>query len=174
MLAEWPEFKDKWNYKDAEEKISRTKDLIRGIRNVKAEMEVPPHKKPHIIITSDSEHVRNIFIELENTYKSLGGIASVSVQEGTDGIDDDAVSVVIPDAVVYIPFEEIVDIEKERERLTKEKERLEKELKRSKGMLSNKSFLDKAPEKKVEEEKGKLEMYQQMMDDVLKALKAVE
>ncbi len=174
MLAPWPEYKDEWNFVDAEEKINRTKDLIKGIRNVRAEMEVPHHKKPHIIITSDSEHVRNVFIELENTYKALGGIASVSVQKDDTGIPEGAISVVIPDAVVYIPMEEIIDLDKEKERLEKEKERLDKELKRSRGMLSNKSFLEKAPEVKVTEEKDKLKQYEQMMEDVLKRLKAFD
>jgi len=171
MLASWPKYKDEWNFADAEEKINRAKDLIKGIRNIKAEMDVPHNKKPHVIITSDSDHVRNIFTELENTYKSLGGIKSVSVQKGTEGIPEDAVSAVIPDAVIYIPFEDIVDLDKERERLADEKKRLEGELKRVKGMLANKNFISKAPEKKVQEEKDKLDKYSQMMDDVLKRIK---
>ena len=171
MLASWPKYKDEWNFADAEEKINRAKDLIKGIRNIKAEMDVPHNKKPHVIITSDSDHVRNIFTELENTYKSLGGIKSVSVQKGTEGIPEDAVSAVIPDAVIYIPFEDIVDLDKERERLADEKKRLEGELKRVKGMLANKNFISKAPKKKVQEEKDKLDKYSQMMDDVLKRIK---
>ncbi len=173
MLASWPEYKDEYNFADAEEKINRTKDLIKGIRNVRAEMEVPHNKKPHIIITSDSEHVRNVFIEVENTYKSLGGIASVSVQKDDTGIPEGAISVVIPDAVVYIPMEEIIDLDKEKERLTKEKERLIKELKRSRGMLSNKSFLDKAPKAKVDEENEKLAKYEKMMEEVVARLEVL-
>ena len=173
MLASWPEYKDEYNFADAEEKINRTKDLIKGIRNVRAEMEVPHNKKPHIIITSDSEHVRNVFIELENTYKSLGGVASVSVQKDDSGIPEGAISVVIPDAVVYIPMEEIIDLDKEKERLAKEKERLTKELKRSRGMLSNKSFLDKAPKAKVDEENEKLAKYEKMMEEVVARLEAL-
>ncbi len=173
MLASWPEYKDEYNFADAEEKINRTKDLIKGIRNVRAEMEVPHNKKPHIIITSDSEHVRNVFIEVENTYKSLGGIASVSVQKDDSGIPEGAISVVIPDAVVYIPMEEIIDLDKEKERLAKEKERLTKELKRSRGMLSNKSFLDKAPKAKVDEENEKLAKYEKMMEEVVARLEAL-
>ncbi len=170
MLASWPEYKDEYNFADAEEKINRTKDLIKGIRNVRAEMEVPHNKKPHIIITSDSEHVRNVFIELENTYKSLGGVASVSVQKDDSGIPEGAI---IPDAVVYIPMEEIIDLDKEKERLAKEKERLTKELKRSRGMLSNKSFLDKAPKAKVDEENEKLAKYEKMMEEVVARLEAL-
>ena len=170
MLASWPQYRSEWNYTDAEEKIRRTKSLIKGMRTVRAEMEVPPNKKPHIIVTSDSDHVLNIYQEVQAMYKALGGIASVSIQKGTEGIPGDAVSVVIPDAVVYIPFEELVDVEKERERLLKEKERLSKELARSRGMLSNENFLKKAPEVKVADEKEKLKMYEKMMEDVEKSL----
>ena len=136
-------------------------------------MNIPKGKKPHIFITSDKKDVRDTFVEVQNLYKALGGIDSVTVQETDEGIPKDAVTVVIPDAVIYIPFEEIVDIEKEKERLNKEKEKLEGELKRVKGMLSNKNFLSKAPEKKVQEEKDKLEMYSSMMDDVMERLKAL-
>ena len=170
MLASWPKYKSEWNYTDAEEKIRRTKNLIKGMRTVRAEMEVPHNKKPHIIITSESEHVLNIYQEVQTMYKALGGIASVSIQKGTEGIPGDAISVVIPDAVIYIPFEELVDVEKERERLLKEKERLAKELARSRGMLSNENFLKKAPEVKVLDEKEKLKMYETMMKDVEKSL----
>ena len=170
MLASWPKYKSEWNYTDAEEKIRRTKNLIKGMRTVRAEMEVPHNKKPHIIITSESEHVLNIYQEVQTMYKALGGIASVSIQKGTEGIPGDAISVVIPDAVIYIPFEELVDVEKERERLLKEKERLAKELARSRGMLSNENFLNKAPEVKVLDEKEKLKMYETMMKDVEKSL----
>ena len=82
------------------------------------------------------------------------------------GIPEDAVSVVIPNAVVYIPLEELVDMAKERERLEKEKAKLAKELARSNGMLNNEKFLSKAPQAKVDEEKAKLEKYKQMMEDV--------
>ena len=90
----------------------------------------------------------------------------MSVQADKNGIEDDAVSVVIPGATLYLPLEDLVDFEKEKERLLKEKERLTKELARSRGMLSNEKFLSKAPETKVQEEKEKLAGYEQMMAQV--------
>ena len=101
---------------------------------------------------------------------SLAGATEISIQAGKDGISEDAVSVVIPDAVLYIPLEDLVDFEKEKERLTKEKEKLQKELARSKGMLSNEKFISKAPAEKVAEERAKMEKYQQMMDEVVARL----
>ena len=92
------------------------------------------------------------------------------VRENRDGIADDALSAVIPNATIYIPFAELVDIEKEIERLRKEEQRLKKEIARSHGMLGNEKFLNRAPEAKVQEERDKLENYRQMMDQVKERL----
>ncbi|MGN0393918.1 MAG: valine--tRNA ligase, partial [Coprococcus sp.] len=81
-------------------------------------------------------------------------------------IDEDAVSTLIHDAAVYIPLAELVDIDKEIERLEKEKTRLEGEIKRASGMLANPKFVDKAPAAKVEEEKAKLAKYTEMAEQV--------
>ena len=88
------------------------------------------------------------------------------IQETKDGIDPDAVSAVIPQATIYIPFADLVDIEKEIERLQKEKQKLIGELKRVEGMLSNENFVKKAPEAKLAEERAKLEKYTDMMSKV--------
>ena len=150
--------------------IARAKDVVRGMRNLRTDMDVPPSRKAKIIITSDVEAVRQTFADIRDTYESLAGASDVVIQAGTQGVPEDAVSAVIPDAVLYIPLEDLVDFEKERERLTKEQARLEKELARSKGMLSNERFLSKAPAEKVAEERAKMEQYQQMMDDVVARL----
>ena len=88
------------------------------------------------------------------------------IQSTKDGVADNAVSVVVPDAVVYLPLEDLVDFEQELERLKKEEERLNKEIKRAEGMLANEKFISKAPEAKVQEERGKLEKYTQMLAQV--------
>ena len=90
----------------------------------------------------------------------------VLIQKTKDGIADNAVSVVVPDAVVYLPLEDLVDFEQEQERLKKEEERLNKEIKRAQGMLANEKFVSKAPAAKVQEEKEKLEKYTQMLSQV--------
>ena len=166
MTADWPEYKEAWNDPSAEEAIARVKDLIRGVRTVRTDMDVPPSRKAKLFVTSDREDVRKIYEGLIPVFAGLASASEVDVQAGRDGISDDAVSFVIPDAVCYIPLEELVDLNKERERLTKEKERLEGELKRSRGMLSNPNFVNKAPEAKVNEEKEKLAKYEQMMAEV--------
>ena len=123
---------------------------------------------------AEAEGLRKTFEEMKGAYKLLASASEIQVQADKAGIGEDAVSVVIPGAVVYLPLEDLVDFEKERERLQKEKGKLEKELARSRGMLSNEKFLSKAPEAKVQEEKEKLEKYEQMMAQVEERLKQMK
>ena len=166
MLSKWPEYKPEWNFPAEEEMLEHCKDLVRGVRNVRSEMDVPPSKKAKLFIVSENEELRETFRMNQEDYRNLAGAGEVSVQEDRCGIGEDAVSVVIPGATLYLPLEDLVDFAKEKERLQKEKERLAKELARSKGMLSNEKFLSKAPEAKVQEEKEKLAGYEQMMAQV--------
>ncbi|MDD6057521.1 MAG: valine--tRNA ligase [Clostridiales bacterium] len=166
MLATWPEYKDEWNFPQEEEMLEHCKDLVKGVRNLRTEMEVPPSRKAKIFVVSEEEKLRSSFEATVEAYQKLAGASAVLVQKDKAGIGEDAVSVVIPGATLYLPLEDLVDIEKEKERLKKEKERLKKEIARAKGMLSNEKFLSKAPQEKVEEEKNKLGAYEQMMAQV--------
>lgn len=166
MLASWPEYTDKWVFSVAEAAVEKVKELVKGIRNIRSEMNVPPSRKAKYYIVSEDGMLRMLFQSSVDRYAHLISASEVIVQEDKTGIPDDAVSVVITNAVVYIPLEELVDMAKEKERLTKEKAKLEKELARSNGMLNNEKFLSKAPQAKVDEEKAKLEKYKQMMSDV--------
>ena len=121
-------------------------------------------------MVSDSEDVREHCEVLKREYQSLISAANIIVQADRAGIPEDAVSVVIPHAVVYVPLQDLVDVEKEKARLEKEKARLEKELKRSHGMLSNEKFTSQAPAAKVQEERDKLAKYEQMMEEVKQRL----
>ncbi len=171
MLSAWPEYKEEWKFKDAEDAVEHVKDLVKGIRNIRTDMEVKPSRKAKVYIVTEDAALGNIFDEMQGAYSLLAGASEVLVQQNKDGIGEDAVSVVIPGAVVYLPLEDLVDFEKEKERLQKEKERLTKELSRSRGMLSNEKFLSKAPKEKVKEEKEKLAKYEQMMEQVEERLK---
>jgi valyl-tRNA synthetase len=173
MISTWPEYKAEWNFESEEAEVERAKELVRGIRTLRTDMDVPPSRKAKLYVTASDAAIRDIFTRVQPVYQGLAGASEVVVQEGTDGIPSDAVSVVIPDAVLYIPLEDLVDFEKEKERLTKEKARLEGELKRSKAMLSNEKFLSKAPEAKVAEEKEKLAKYEQMMAEVVARLESM-
>ena len=174
MLADWPVAMDANSFAKEEQMIEHLKDLVRGVRNVRTQMDVPVSRKAKLFITSDQAMVREAFELLKGSYMTLASASEVVVQEGKDGIGDDAVSVVIPDAVIYMPLEDLVDFEKEKERLLKEKKRLEGELKRSENMLSNEKFISKAPAAKIEEEKAKQQKYQQMMEQVEERLRQFE
>ena len=170
MLSKWPEFKEEWNFPTEEAAIEHCKDLVKGVRNVRTEMDVPPSRKAKLFIVSEDKALCDIFEANKEVYVNLAFTNEITVQDNKDGIEDNAVSVVIPGAVVYLPLEDLVDFEKEKERLMKEKEKLEKELARSKGMLSNERFLSNAKPEKVQEEKDKLAKYEQMMAQVMERL----
>ena len=166
MLSAWPEYNQAKSFPADEAKVERAKDVVRGMRQLRTDMDVPPSKKAAIHIVSEDANVRATFDEITPIFKDLAGATEVFVQYDKAGISDDAVSAVIPEATLFVPLEDLVDFEKEKERLTKEKEKLEKELARSRGMLSNEKFMSKAPEAKVAEEREKLAKYQQMMEQV--------
>ncbi|MBD5135203.1 MAG: valine--tRNA ligase [Lachnospiraceae bacterium] len=166
MISDWPEYKEERNFKDEEESVEIIKEAVRNIRNVRAEMNVPPSRKAQVYVVSDSEKVRNIFKNGNVFFATLSYASEVGVQSDKAGIDEDAVSAVIPNATIYMPFAELVDIDKEIERLKKEEEKLTKELARVNGMLSNEKFISKAPESKINEEKEKKVKYETMMEQV--------
>lgn len=171
MISDWPVYKEEWNFASEENSIETIKEAVRGIRNVRSSMNVPPSKKATVYVVSDKQEVREIFEKGKLFFGALGYASEVLVQENREGIADDAVSAVISDAVIYMPFAELVDIGKEIERLKKEEQRLEKELARVNGMLNNEKFISKAPEAKIKEEKEKQAKYAQMMEQVKERLK---
>lgn len=170
MISAWPEFKKEWDFAADETAVETIKEAVRGIRTVRTELNVVPSKKAQVFVVSEKEDVRSIFEHGKVFFATLGYASEVTIQSDKTGIDEDAVSTVIPAATIYMPFAELVDIEKEIERLEKEKTRLEGELKRVNGMLSNEKFVSKAPEAKILEEKAKLDKYTKMMEQVVERL----
>ena len=170
MLADWPVYKEEWNFSAEEEMLAHVKELVKGIRNLRTEMDVPPSRKAKVFIVSEDKALCETFESMKKTYQNLISASEIGVQSDKAGIGEDAVSVVIPGAVVYMPLEDLVDMEKEKERLLKEEERLKKELARSHGMLNNEKFVSKAPAAKIQEEKDKLAKYEQMMATVQERL----
>ena len=170
MISKWPEYSEARNFASEEKAIEIIKEAVRGIRNVRTEMNVAPSKKAHVYVVSEKEDIRKTFEEGRLFFATLSYASDVSVQADKNGIADDAVSVVIANANIYIPFAELVDIKQEIERLEKESKRLDGELARVNGMLSNERFLSKAPESKIAEEKEKLSKYTQMKEQVVERL----
>ncbi|WP_024346358.1 valine--tRNA ligase [Lacrimispora indolis] len=170
MISSWPEYRKGWSFETEEHAVETIKEAVRGIRNVRTSMNVPPSRKAKIYVVSENQEILDIFERSKVFFATLGYAGEVYLQKDKSGIAEDAVSAVIHQAVIYMPFAELVDIEKEIERLKKEEERLSKELARVQGMLSNEKFVSKAPASKIEEEKAKLEKYAQMMDQVKERL----
>ncbi len=170
MISQWPVYMASRNFEKDEKDIGIIKEAVRGIRNVRTEMNVPPSKKAQVFVVSDQADIRRTFEGGKLFFASLAGASKVTVQCDRTGIADDAVSVVIANANIYIPFAELVDIAQEIERLEKESKRLDSELARVNGMLNNEKFMSKAPEAKIAEEKGKLAKYVQMKEQILERL----
>ena len=166
MMSEWPQFHAEWDFPAEENVMEHVKEITRGIRNMRAEMNVPNNRKTKVYVVCEDTEICDGISTLENSIKPLMMAEKILVQQTKENIADNAVSVVVPDAVVYLPLEDLVDFEQEMERLQKEEEKLKKEIKRAEGMLSNERFISKAPEAKVQEEREKLEKYTQMLQQV--------
>ena len=176
MISDWPyregqeDIQGAIGFEADMDAVERIKEAVKGIRNVRGEMNVPPSKKAKVFVVSEDTGIRDIFEKNRVFFATLGYASEVVIQEGKEGIEQDAVSVVIDRGTIYMPFAELVDVEKEIQRLRKEEKRLAGELKRSEGMLGNPNFVNKAPAAKIEEEKAKLEKYQGMMAQVKERL----
>lgn len=166
MVSNWPEYNNAWENQGAEQKARLIKNLVRGIRNSRAEMNVAPSRKAKVYLVADDEKTCTALKELVNSYQHLISASEVLVQMDKSGMEDNVVSVVIDKATIYMPLADLIDFKKERERLEKEKKRLEGELKRVNGMLNNEKFMSKAPARKIAEEKEKLVKYESMMEKV--------
>jgi len=166
MLAQWPKYQEERCFAAEEEMLSHVRELVKAVRTVRKEMDVPNSRKSRLYVVSEDSHIRQIFEQAKEAYRSFTNANEICIQADRTGIGEDAVSVVIPGATVYLPLEELVDKEKEIERLNKDKKKLEKELARSYGMLNNEKFLGRAPQSKIDEEKKKLAEYEKMMAEV--------
>ena len=174
MISSWPEYSEERAYTKEEKEVEIIKEAVRGIRNIRTEMNVPHSRKALVYVVSDNDDIVSAFNDGKLFFTSLAMASEVIIQGDKSGIADDAVSVVIANATIYMPFADLVDIEAEIARLTKEEERLNSEIARCKGMLSNEKFISKAPEVKVNAEKEKLANYEQMLSQVSERLNSLK
>ena len=173
IVSEWPEFKEEDNMAKEEAMMDIMMDGIRNVRNVRSEMNVPPSKKAKVIMVPSEDKLEAVEAG-KDYFKTLASASEVEVRADEAGIPEDAVSVVIDGVKIFIPLDELVDFEKELERLNKEKAKLEGEIKRVNGKLSNQGFLAKAPQKLVDEEKAKKEKFEEMMKSVEERLASIQ
>jgi len=174
MLSKWPLYIEKYNYPTDETNMQLIMDAVRTIRNIRAEMNVPPSRKSKLIFVAVGDEQVKVFEEGRVFFEKLAGASEVVVQRDKQGVPEDAVSAVIAGAEIFLPLEELIDVEKEIERLEKEKSNLENELARVNGKLSNEGFVAKAPAKVIEEEKEKQSKYQDMFNKVVERLDSLK
>ena len=165
MISAWPTADSKYDFEIEEEHIEEIKKLIVQIRNIRTNMNIHPSKKSELIfITEDSE-----FEKLLNSSKSwiekLGFADNIKIEKDESNLPKRAISAMANGISVYIPFEELINIEEERAKLEQEITKLQAEVERGTKMLSNPGFVNKAPTEKVEEEKEKLQKYKDMLED---------
>ncbi len=170
MISDWPAYKKELEFAEDENAIETIKNAVRNIRALRTDMNVAPSRKAKVYVVSENNSVRQIFENGRVFFATLGYASEVCVQSDKTGIADDAVSTVIPEAVIYMPFADLVDVKAEIERLEKEEKRLNGEIARCNGMLNNEKFTSKAPQSKIDEEKAKLVKYTQMLEQVKERL----
>ena len=166
MMSSWPVYREDWEFPYAAEVMEHVKAITRGIRNMRAEMNVPNNKRTKVYIISSDSKLLTALEVFKESVKPLMLANDIILHYEKKDVADDAVSIVVPGATVYLPLEDLVDFEQERERLKKEEERLNSEIKRAQGMLANERFTSKAPADKVQAERDKLEKYTKMLEQV--------
>ena len=160
MISAWPKYDKENNYKQEEEDIELIKEIIKNTRNIRANMNVAPSRKASMIFVTENSRVIE---EGKSFIEKLASADKIIIQKAKSGISDTAVSIAAPGMEIYIPFDELVDIDKEIERLEKELLTYKNEIKRVEKMLSNEGFVAKAPASKIEEEKAKKVKYEELL-----------
>ena len=171
IVAKWPDIREKFVFDKEEEIVEKLKRLIVEIRNIRTQMNVHPSKKSKLLIVKNG--LEKDILSAKEFLIKLGFASEIEIIENETCVPQNAVSIVVDDIKAYLPFEELVDLEEERKRLETEKTKLEAEVLRGEKMLSNPGFVNKAPEKKVNEEKEKLANYKKMLENVNERLKTL-
>lgn len=166
IISDWPEYNKEFIFKEAEDAIEYIMTGIKGIRNARAEMDIAPSKKANAIFVTKDEKIKDTITEGKRYFMDLAGLDGMKIaDEYEDG--EESISVVLDKCRVFLPLKELIDFNKEIERLEKEKKKLESEIKRVVGKLSNEGFVSKAPQHIVDEEKTKQIKYEEMLNNVM-------
>ncbi|MEY8415905.1 valine--tRNA ligase [Tissierella praeacuta] len=174
ILSSWPVYKNELNFPASEEAIEFIKLGIKGIRNARAEMNIVPSRKSKQIFVTKDENIKKIISCGQRYFLNLASAEAIEIVDTKVNIGEDNISVVLDRCEVFLPLKDLIDFDKEIERLEKEKEKLESEIKRVVGKLSNEGFVKKAPEKVVNEEKEKQKKYEEMLEKVIERLESIK
>ena len=171
MISKWPEYTESLSFEKEEEQVEKLKTIIVGIRNLRTNLNVHPSKKSKLIFVTKTAN--DMLKESSAMIQKLGFANEIDIQENKENIPQNAMSVLADGIEVYIPFEELVDLEAEKQRLQGERAKLLSEVARGEKMLSNPGFVNKAPESKINEEKAKLAKYKEMLEKVEERIKSL-
>ena len=162
MRASWPKYTNDFQFAEEAEEMEGVMDVIRSIRNLRAEMNVPPARRTAVYMVTPAENAPAF--EMARAYlMKLAGAENVIVQQDKNGIPKGAVNAVCAMGEAFIPLDQLIDIDKEIERVNKEINRMKGEVARAEGKLGNPGFVAKAPEKVINEEKNKLDVAKDML-----------
>lgn len=170
MVSEWPDYNSDWAFEDASQ-MEVIMDCIRGIRNIRAEMNVDPGKKAGVVVRTYDNDALKVLRGNKDIVYSLARVSEMNFLNEDDPSPQKAISCVVKGAEIFVPMEGLVDADKEIARLNKEYKELQQEIERSDKKLSNKGFIQKAPADVVEKERLKLKDYREMLEKVEKRLK---
>ncbi len=173
MVSEWPEYDEALNFQTDEDNMAVIMDVIKSIRNIRAEMNVPSSRKSKVFLFAGNSEIADL-LKQERVYFDRLAWSEIIINADRNDIPKNCISAVIPGVEIFIPFGELVDIEKEVERLKKEKDNLQMELERVNGLLGNERFVAKAPQKVIDEEKEKKVKYLEMMAKVEERLESLK
>jgi valyl-tRNA synthetase len=173
IAAQWPEYDEGKTFEKESAVIEKAMDIIKAIRNIRAEAEASPGRKLTAVILAEGDAAGQIAAG-ERYIMNLANITEITLTNDKADVPADVMSAVITEAEVHIPLDELVDFEAELERLTREKKKLEGEVKRGEKMLSNEGFISKAPEAKIQQEKDKLVNYKDMLAKVEERLDIIK
>ncbi|NLM15225.1 MAG: class I tRNA ligase family protein, partial [Clostridiaceae bacterium] len=162
MISSWPMPQDALIFPQEEQAMISLMDAIREIRNVRSGFGVPPSRKAGLILVSKDPAVRRHFIDGQAFLQRLAAVSTLETRENKAGIPLTAVTALFSGGELYLPLEDLIDLDKEIERLLKEKANLESELTRVSAKLQNQAFMDKAPEKVIQAERDKFSRYSEM------------
>ena len=164
MVSEWPKVNTELKYENEEEIVEKIKQIIVEIRNVRANMNIHPSKKSELIFVT--KKYEDELWDAKEFILKLGFGTTLKIQQDKTGIAENAISILADGIELYMPLEDLVDLEEERKRLEEEKTKLEAEVERCEKMLSNPGFINKAPAAKIQEEREKLAKYKEMLEKV--------
>ena len=168
MVSKWPEYKKDFEYVEDEKSIELLKEIVKNIRNMKANMNVAPSKKTSAIFVTKTK--KEVIQNCMNILQKIVNIEKYTIEDNKDNVDKNAIAIIVPEVEVYIPLGDLVDIEQEKIRLEGEIKKFESEILRVDKMLANEGFVKKAPMQKIEEEKNKRVKYLEMLENTKQRL----